>query len=340
MPKISVIIPVYNVEQYLRKCLDSVCNQTLKDIEIICVNDCSTDNSLSILKEYAQKDKRFIVKNFETKQNAAVARNEGMKKAQGEYFSFIDSDDFIDLDFYEKLYGVASKNNADISKGNSKVFYLDGKVDISGYNRLIPQNKMSFLGCWWSAIYKRDFLKSNNILFPEECPKAQDIVFLNRCLLATNKIVLYNDTYYNYIRHENSLDSDMLCEAKLRSALTAFGLILVELNKNRDKLSDLEYLYAYAMRLGGILELFYKTEDYSLRWVVLQNMSNFYNLCMEKESLFEIGNFALLQNELQSGQLNAIYNILLNYKNATEFSKKSLLLKMQKNVIAKRKANA
>lgn len=340
MPKISVIIPVYNVEPYLRKCLDSICNQTLKDIEIICIDDCSTDNSLAILQEYAKKDKRFVVKHFENKQNAAIARNEGMKLAQGEYCSFIDSDDFIDLDFYERLYGLASKNHADLSKGNSKVFYLDGKVDISSYNRLIPQNKMSFLGCWWSAIYKRNFLKANNILFPEECPKAQDIVFLNRCLLATSKIVLCDDTYYNYIRRDNSLDSDMLCESKLRSALTAFELILTELNEHKNKLLDLEYSYAYALRLGGILELFYKTDNYSLRWNVLQQVSNFYNLCMEKENIFEIGNFALLQDELKNGQLDAIYHILLNYGTVAEFSKKNLLLKLKKNVATKRKINA
>ena len=92
MPKVSVIIPVYNVEKYLKQCLDSVVNQTLKDIEIICVNDGSTDNSLEILEEYAQKDNRIIIISQEN-QGQSVARNIALEKATGEYVGFVDSDD-------------------------------------------------------------------------------------------------------------------------------------------------------------------------------------------------------------------------------------------------------
>ena len=120
MPKVSVIIPVYNTERYLRRCLDSVCNQTLSDIEIICINDCSTDNSLDILKEYADKDKRIKIINFKENKGAAVARNTGIDIVNGEYIGFIDSDDFVDSDFYEKLYNTASENNSDIAKGEYK----------------------------------------------------------------------------------------------------------------------------------------------------------------------------------------------------------------------------
>ena len=96
MPKVSVIIPIYNTEKYLRKCLDSVCNQTLSDIEIICVNDCSTDNSLEILEEYASKDNRIKLIDFKENKGAAVARNAGIDEAKGEYIGFVDSDDFVD----------------------------------------------------------------------------------------------------------------------------------------------------------------------------------------------------------------------------------------------------
>ena len=102
MSKVSVIIPVYNTEKFLRKCLDSVCNQTLQDIEIICINDCSTDGSLEILREYAGKDNRIkLIELFENG-GAAKARNIGIDIAHGEYIGFVDSDDFVDLDFYEK----------------------------------------------------------------------------------------------------------------------------------------------------------------------------------------------------------------------------------------------
>ena len=100
-PKVSIIIPVYNVEQYLPKCLDSIINQTLKDIEIICINDGSIDNSLSILKEYASKDDRIIIIDKEN-EGQGIARNLGIKKAKGKYIGFVDPDDWVDIQMFEK----------------------------------------------------------------------------------------------------------------------------------------------------------------------------------------------------------------------------------------------
>lgn len=116
--KISVIIPVYNTEEYLGNCLTSICTQTLEDLEIICINDASEDNSLNILNDFANKDKRIKVINFRLNKGAAVARNNGIKIAKGEFISFIDSDDYLETaDFYEKLYNKAIQTNADITKG-------------------------------------------------------------------------------------------------------------------------------------------------------------------------------------------------------------------------------
>lgn len=117
LPKVSVIIPVYNTEKYLKKCLDSVCNQTLQDIEIICINDCSQDNCLEILKAYALSDTRVRIIDFKENRGAGAARNAGIEAAQGEYIGFVDSDDFIDLDFYEKLYNSGTKTKANVVKG-------------------------------------------------------------------------------------------------------------------------------------------------------------------------------------------------------------------------------
>ena len=107
MSKVSVIIPVYNAEKYLKKCLDSVINQTLPDIEIICVNDCSKDSSLNILKEYSLKDERIKIIDCEQNGGESVARNIGIDNASGDYLAFVDNDDVIDLDFFEKLYNRA-----------------------------------------------------------------------------------------------------------------------------------------------------------------------------------------------------------------------------------------
>ena len=113
MPKVSVIIPVYNVEKYLSECLDSVVNQTLKDIEIICVNDGSPDGSAAILEEYAQKDNRIKVITQENR-GLSEARNSGLKIASGEYIAFLDSDDYIDLKFFEQLYKRGIESNSDV----------------------------------------------------------------------------------------------------------------------------------------------------------------------------------------------------------------------------------
>ena len=113
MTKISVIIPVYNVEKYLKECLNSVINQTLKDLEIICVNDGSIDNSLKIMKEYALKDPRIKILS-QKNQGVSEARNFGIKNATGEYVAFLDADDCVSLDFYEKLYTKAKETNSDI----------------------------------------------------------------------------------------------------------------------------------------------------------------------------------------------------------------------------------
>lgn len=107
MPKVSIIIPVYNVEKYLRECLDSVIQQTLQDIEIICVNDGSTDNSLQILKEYAQNDSRIKIID---KPNSGYGQtmNVGMQNATGEYIGIVEPDDYVELDMFETLYNTAN----------------------------------------------------------------------------------------------------------------------------------------------------------------------------------------------------------------------------------------
>ena len=116
--KVSVIVPIYNTEKYIGKCLNSLVNQTLRDIEIICVNDGSTDNSMITVRKFANNDFRIKIIEQENKKQGA-ARNAGMRIATGEYISFVDSDDWVDLDFYEKLYNAAKNHNFDIALGTN-----------------------------------------------------------------------------------------------------------------------------------------------------------------------------------------------------------------------------
>lgn len=121
-PKVSIVIPIYNVERYLRQCLDSVVNQTLKDIEIICVDDGSTDSSPDIIKEYVDKDPRVKVI---TKPNSGYGNsmNRGFDMAEGEYIGIVESDDYADPDMFEKLYEVASANDLDVVKSGFYFYY-------------------------------------------------------------------------------------------------------------------------------------------------------------------------------------------------------------------------
>ena len=139
MPKVSVIIPVYNIEKYLRECLDSIVNQTLIDLEIICVDDASPDNSFGILKEYEKKDNRVIVLRHHKNLGLSSARNTGLLRANGKYVYFMDGDDILDLETFEICYEQCSKYNLDVLTFDAETF-LDQKymknnfVDITNYN--------------------------------------------------------------------------------------------------------------------------------------------------------------------------------------------------------------
>ena len=143
MPKISVILPCFNVGRYIGRCLDSLLNQTLRDIEVICADDKSGDNTTEVIKQYVAKDAR--VRLIEQKKNAGVsiARNTGIDAANGEYIGFVDPDDWVDADYYEKLYNKIVAENADVCAGNTKEHYTNGKIKVRNdiINNIIRANK-------------------------------------------------------------------------------------------------------------------------------------------------------------------------------------------------------
>lgn len=182
MPLVSVIIPVYNTEKYIRICLDSVINQTLKNIEIICVDDGSTDNSLLILQEYSKKDPRVVILQQNNKGGGA-ARNFGLNNAKGKYVAFLDSDDYFDLLFLEKLYSIAEDTSAELVVCQYKSFntetlelshiwgtnmqLVSGKK-VKIYNKYPPHTTLSALSLVpWNKLYLRRMLLENNINFQE-----------------------------------------------------------------------------------------------------------------------------------------------------------------------------
>lgn len=187
IPKVSVIIPVYNTEKYLRECLDSVINQTLKEIEIICVDDGSTDNSLEILKEYAAKDNRITVLNQENLY-AGVARNAGMMVASGEYYHFLDSDDWVEDNIYEKC--VENNKNYDIVvfannviDENTQELIRVNKANIDDKDKIFTQTNPNA----WSKLFNKCFIQSKKIKF-EGLKIANDLTFTYTALALANNI--------------------------------------------------------------------------------------------------------------------------------------------------------
>jgi glycosyltransferase involved in cell wall biosynthesis len=212
MVKVSIIVPVYNAEKYLKKCLDSIVNQTLKDIEIICIDDGSTDNSLVIINDYAQRDFRVKVLHQENAKQGA-ARNRGMKIACGEYIGFIDSDDWIDLDYFEKLYNTAKKYDSDIALATN--VRIGGRKRTKKRLQIVEEKYVTELQekfdityvcknpCPTNKIYRRSMLECNSIVWAEGC-YCEDKLFVTQAVYFANGVVAVPSINYYYFRNPNS----------------------------------------------------------------------------------------------------------------------------------------
>lgn len=218
MTKVSIIVPVYNVEEYLKECLDSLVKQTLTDLEFICINDGSTDSSLEILNEYAKKDGRFIILSREN-QGQGVARNNAIQISKGEYIAFLDPDDWVELNALEILYNFAKEKNAQIVQFNYKEYNQYSRAiknisfaqkvkktynyDLSEtpyYNwRNLKKDCLCELDLHvWAHFYNTNFIKNNNIVFAPS-KRGEDHLFANGAKLLADK-VYYLDEYLYYYR--------------------------------------------------------------------------------------------------------------------------------------------
>ena len=221
MPKISVIVPVFNVEKYLAQCLESILGETFTDIEIICVNDGSTDNSENILKTYKLRDKRIIIIN---KENGGLSssRNSGLKQAKGEFISFIDSDDWISPYMLEKLYNNITKQNTDISMcavnvfdENTKMLKEDRYFNLSVFPVSFDNKVFSYEDTKtftleipvmaWNKLYRRAFLEECKTEFPEG-KIFEDGAFFFSIYFKTKRVSILREPLYFYrINREGSI---------------------------------------------------------------------------------------------------------------------------------------
>ena len=211
-PLISVVIPVYNVEKYLEQCLVSVIFNSYKNLEIIVVDDGSPDNSAIIYNKYAELDKRIKII---VQENAGVsaARNAGIKAANGQYVHFMDSDDYIDLNFYEELIGDALQYDADmvacgVKMGNSviNILYSDKIICADLYTK-IQKLQCAKHGYAIRYLLRRQFLLENDIFFAVGQVHSEDLHFTLRAVKAANRVAINPNTYYHYIRRPGTIST-------------------------------------------------------------------------------------------------------------------------------------
>jgi glycosyltransferase involved in cell wall biosynthesis len=287
---VSVIVPVYNSAAWIRKCLNSLAKQTLKEIEILIIDDGSPDNAGKICDEYAARYKNMKIVH---KENGGVgsARNAALAIAKGEYIGYCAGDDWLDHDFFQKLYARAAATGADIVKG--VMWTTDGKQPPAVENAMkmklaaspdtnnrIRENRGHFNIEEATAIVKRDLLEKNNITSPPDLSLgiAEDTYFQLRAACLANKIELVNDAFYNYFRREGSLDSAKYDEPKMKCLIRAMHYITDFINS-----ADIDpQTYGVIFKRQIWLLLGYginKTDDASMRAAVAQCAADLYKKC-------------------------------------------------------------
>lgn len=206
MIKVSIIVPVYNVEKYLKKCLDSLVNQSLKAVEIIVVNDGSTDSSQKIIDLYADKYPNIIAL---TKKNGGLsdARNYGLRYASGEYIGFVDSDDYVELNMYELMYHKAKEEDCDIVECDLFHDYADGRDEEYGVE-YYDKKMMLMMGrsVVWNKIYRRTWLESTGVRFIKGLIY-EDVAFYSMIVPYINRISYVNIPLIHYVQRRNSLNN-------------------------------------------------------------------------------------------------------------------------------------
>lgn len=261
MPKVSIVVPIYNVEEYLDLALESVKRQTLKDIEIICVNDGSTDSSLEIIKKWADGDDRFVIID---KKNGGygVAMNTGIARATGEYIGILEPDDLVPLHMFEDLYQIAVDNDLDFVKADFYRFTTreNGNVRLF-YNRLTPWHAdydyrvidpreepqvLAFIMNTWSGIYKRSFLEENNIQH-NTTPGAsfQDNGFFWQTMIYARRIMFVNKPYY--MNRRDNPNSSVNNKGKVYAANVEYDFIRDILMDNDPEIWE-TFKYYYTLK--------------------------------------------------------------------------------------------
>lgn len=322
-PKVSIIVPVYNVEKYLDRCMQTLLNQILKDIEIIMVDDGSSDNSPLMCDIYAQNDVRVKVVHKKN-EGLGYARNTGLKMATGEYVAFIDSDDFTTIEAYDQLYKKAKETNADVVYAGfkyqnadgtiDKCFLLDrvfeGSGDITEFlSSMIFDTKPREKTIWmsvWNGLYKRELLEKNKICFKSERDYlSEDIVFHAELIPLCKKIICIPKTFYNYCYNGTSLTRKFNIE-KIESNFRLYEVLTSTVEKYH--LSEIQWKIS--------LFLLGYTRGIILRGIIMSDMtfSEKRKYCMNVYSYSKWPEVVRSLNQRNIPMFDKIGLMFINYK--------------------------
>ena len=245
MPKVSIVVPVYNVEKYIRKCMDSLVNQSLQDIEIIAVNDGSTDNSISILNEYKENFSNIIKVYSKTNGGLSDARNYGMKHATGEYIAFVDSDDYVERDMYEKMYNKAKEEDSDMVECDF-VWEFQNKKKID--RGVVYRNKNEMIVyarvVAWNKLIRKKIIDEVHIEYPKGL-RYEDIEFFYKMVPYYKKVSFVKEPLVHYVQRSDSISN--VQNSRTSEIFTVLDNVIAYYRKNEifeEYRNELEYTYA------------------------------------------------------------------------------------------------
>ncbi len=270
MPKVSVIVPIYNVEKYLEKCINSLLSQTLEDIQIILVNDGSKDNSGTIAKKYAERNKDKVI--YVEKENGGLsdARNYGLKYATGDFVAFLDSDDYIAKNAYEEMYNKAIEENADYVECDFIWEYPNkAKID-KQYKYQNKKEMLSFVRVVaWNKLIKRSLIIEHNLEFPKGL-RYEDVEFTYKLIPYINKFAYVDKPFIHYVQREGSIAN--VQNERTAEIFTVLDEVIEFYKKNNiyeEYKEELEYNYARYL-LCSSLKRMCKIKDKKTRKELLQ----------------------------------------------------------------------
>lgn len=265
MPKVSVIVPVYNVEQYIKKCLETLVNQTLEEIEIIIVNDGATDNSKMYIQTFLEKYPQKII--YLEKENGGLsdARNYGIPYAKGEYIAFLDSDDYVEKNMYEKMYEIAKKENSDMVECDFIWEYPNKKRIDTG---AVYQNKHEMIEkirvVAWNKLIKREILEKSQIKFPKGY-RYEDTEFTYKLIPFIDKVSFCKIPMVHYIQREGSISN--LQNERTLEIFDVLNHVIKYYKENdlyEEYYNELEYIYSRYAFCSSFLRIV-KIQDKNLR---------------------------------------------------------------------------